>query len=195
MGLEQVRSFIAVELPDELKSRLERIQTYLKGFNCSGVKWVRPGGIHLTLTFLGGIPVDAIAGVSGIIGDAVKGKKPVQLAVEGTGVFPNVGAAQVAWVGIRGGTEELGTLKSDIDRRLSYLGFTPESRPFKPHLTLARVGRGVPREERGRFGRLVTEARFDAYHFRVDGISLMKSQLSREGAIYSRISLNRLGAG
>ena len=193
MGLEQVRSFIAVELPDDLKLRLERIQSYLKSFNCSGVKWVRPDGIHLTLTFLGSISPNTVGGVGRIIEDAARGIKPIQLTVEGAGVFPNPKQAQVAWVGISGEIKKLSKLKNDIDRGLFELGFSPESRPFKPHLTLARVGRWVSPEERGRFGRLVTEARFDMCPLRVGGISLMKSQLSREGAVYSRIGLSRLG--
>lgn len=193
--MEQVRSFIAVELPDDLKLRLEQIQAHLKNFKCSGVKWVRPEGIHLTLTFLGSISPDTVEGVGRIIEDAVQGIRPIRLVVEGAGVFPNPRQAQVAWVGIKGETEKLGKLKSEIDRGLSDLGFSPESRPFKPHLTLARVGRGVSREERGRFGRLVTESRFDMFPLLVKGISLMKSQLGREGAVYSRISLSRLSTG
>jgi 2'-5' RNA ligase len=192
LASEQVRSFVAVELPEELKVQICRLQEHLKSSGQSCAKWVRPEGIHLTLKFLGNIPAVSTVEVTAAIDEAVRGISPIQLKVEGLGVFPNSRAVQVAWVGMRGEVDKLKVLQRSIDTSLNRIGFIPESRPFTPHLTLARVNKRVSAEERGRFGRLIVSTEFVAYPVEVNSVSLMKSELSRTGAIYSRISLTRL---
>jgi len=190
--LEQIRSFIAIELPGDLKSLLDRLEAQLKVGKQPWVKWVSPGSIHLTLKFLGSVPVDKTIEITGAIEEAARGISPIHLKVEGLGVFPNPRMVQVAWVGLSGEVEKLKRLQGRIDAGLSRLGFAPESRPFTPHLTLARLSSRASPDERSQFGQLITGTKFAACPVEVDGVSLMKSQLSREGAIYSRISLTKL---
>ena len=93
-------------------------------------------------------------------------------------------------MGISGEVNKLGQLQQRIESSLNPLGFTAESRPFTPHLTLARLRNRALPEERQRFGQLIANTRFEAvYTIKVDSINLMRSQLTREGAIHSRISL------
>ncbi len=92
-------------------------------------------------------------------------------------------------MGISGEIEKLRHLQQRIESNLAPLGFTPESRSFVDHLTLARLRDQASLAERQRFGQLITGTRFKAAHsIKVNAISLMRSQLTREGAIYSRIS-------
>jgi len=191
--MEQIRSFIAIELPDELKLGLVKLQAQLKLDKLPSVKWVDPNSTHLTLKFLGDILADRIGDITGAIEEAIQGIPPFHLEVKDLGVFPNLKRVQVVWVGISGEIDRLSQLQQRIESNLAPLGFAPESRPFTPHLTLARVrDRALP-DERQKFGQLIANARFEAvYTFEVDAISLMKSQLTREGAIYSRISLVKL---
>ena len=96
---------------------------------------------------------------------------------------------QVAWVGLRGEVDKLGQLQQRVESSLAPLGFAPESRQFTPHLTLARVRNQASLDQRQRFGQLIASTKFEAAHsIEVDVLSLMRSQLAREGAIYSRIS-------
>jgi len=187
--MEQVRCFIAIELPDELKAGLNQLQSRLKVGEQAGVKWVDPYSIHLTLKFLGSVAVDRIDEITGAIEEATHGMSPFHLEVRELGVFPNLKRVQVAWVGVKGEVDKLGQLQQRIESNLARLGFAPESRPFTPHLTLARIrDRALP-DERQRFGQLIASTRFEAaFTIEVDTINLMKSQLTREGAIYSRIS-------
>jgi len=187
--MEQVRCFIAIELPEELKAGLSQLQSRLKVGEQAGVKWVDPYSIHLTLKFLGSVAVDRIDEITGAIEEATQGTSPFHLEVKELGVFPNLRRVQVAWVGISGEVDKLGQLQRRIESNLARLGFAPESRPFTPHLTLARLrDRALP-DERQRFGQLIASTRFEAaFTIDVNTISLMKSQLTREGAIYSRIS-------
>jgi 2'-5' RNA ligase len=186
--MEQIRSFIAIELPDELKLKLGRIETQLKSGKPPGVKWVDPGSIHLTLKFLGNIDVDRTGEIASVMEEAAQTVSPFQLEVKGLGVFPDLKRVRVAWVGISGEVAELGVLQQCIESNLARLGFTPEPRLFTSHLTLARLRDQASLDERQRFGRLIAGTRFEAGIINVDAISLMKSQLTSEGAIYSRIN-------
>ena len=190
--MEQIRSFIAIELPDELKLELTQLEARLKLGKQPWVKWVDPYSIHLTLKFLGSIATDRIGEITRAMEAAARGIPPFHLEVKGLGVFPNLRRVQVAWVGIGGEVDKLSQLQQRIESNLVPLGFAPESRPFTPHLTLARVRDQASLDERQKFGQLIVSTRFEAGTIEVDAVNLMRSQLTREGAIYSRISSVRL---
>ena len=191
--MEQIRSFIAVELPDELKSELVQLEARLKLIDQPFVKWVDPYSIHLTLKFLGNVAADRIGEITKAMEEATQGISSFHLQVRDLGVFPNLRRVQVAWVGLGGEIDKLALLQQRIESSLETLGFTPESRKFVPHLTLARVRNRASLNERQRLGELISSTSFDTVHkIKIDSISLMRSQLTSEGAIYSRISLVRL---
>jgi len=187
--MEQVRSFIAIRLPDELKIELSELEASLKLNYLSSVKWVDPYSIHLTLKFLGNIAVDKIGAIVKVMEEATESITSFRLEVGELGVFPSLKRVQVAWVGLKGDVDRLGYLQQRIESGLIPLGFAPESRKFAPHLTLARLRNQASSSERQRFGELIASTGFKAIHsIEVDAVSLMKSQLTRDGAIYSRIS-------
>jgi 2'-5' RNA ligase len=96
-------------------------------------------------------------------------------------------------VGISGEIDKLTQLQKRVESNLAGLGFAPELRAFTPHLTLARVREQASPDERQELGQLIAETKFEAvYTFPVDAISLMQSQLTRAGAIYSQISSVKL---
>ena len=187
--MEPVRSFIAIELPDKLKVELSHLEAQLKSGKQPGIKWVDPYSIHLTLKFLGSIAVDRIKEITEAMDKAAQGIPPFHLEVKGLGVFPNLKRVQVVWVGMSGEVDKLNQLQKRIESNLARLGFAPESRSFTPHLTLARLRNQASPDERQRLGQLIANIRFEAADtIKVDTINLMRSQLTREGAIYSRIS-------
>lgn len=193
--MEVIRSFVAIELPDELRSMLTGLQSQMKSHTQSPVKWVDPSGVHLTLKFLGNVAGNRIAEITQTIEAASSGVPPFQLEVKGLGVFPSLKRVQIIWVGLEGDIAQLCQLQQRIESSLAPLGFPPEGRPFTPHLTLARVRERATPEERQSLGQFVASARFETvYRFGVDSVYLMRSQLTREGAIYSQIwavKLNR----
>ena len=191
---EEIRSFIAVELPEEAKKGLAGLRSRLERDEHKFVKWVEPGSIHLTLKFLGNILSRQVAEVVEVMEGAVQGSSPFHLEISGMGAFPNLKQPRVFWVGISGEMDKLSELQQTIDSALVPLGFTKEDRPFVPHLTLARIRQGASPGERRTFGELVGASHFEEkYHIEVDSINLMKSQLTPTGAIYSRLSLFGLG--
>lgn len=191
--METIRVFIAIELPAELRQELARLQTMLKTANLPQIKWVKPNGIHLTLKFLGNIPVSDTDRITQAMTDAATQISPFYLETEALGAFPNLKRVQVVWVGLGGETDKLKQLQQLIEINLTRLGFAAEQRPFKPHLTLARLGKDTSPEEQRQLGELI--ASIDSRtgkKIKVDRINLIKSQLTREGAIYSIISSARL---
>ena len=191
--MEQIRSFIAIELPDNVKKALYRIQSLLKSGGQFPVKWVDPFSVHLTLKFLGNINPDNIEQITRAMEEASRGIPPFLLEINGLGVFPNPRRVQVIWVGISGEVERLSQLQQCIESNVSPLGFPTESRQFKPHLTLGRVRERATPGERENLGRHISAIKpVETYSFKVDSVHLMRSQLTREGAVYSRIGSVRL---
>jgi 2'-5' RNA ligase len=187
--MEKIRAFIAIELPRELKEALAGLQGRLKSGGPAPVKWVDPGSMHLTLKFLGNIDSGITGRISGAMQGAVQGISPFHVQVKDLGVFPDPRRVRVIWVGLTGDIEKLSRLQQNIESALKPLGFTPENRPFAPHLTLARVRDGAAPAERQKLGQLVVATGFDnGYRLDVNSVDLMKSQLTREGPIYTRLA-------
>ena len=191
---EQIRSFIAIELSEEAKEGLARLRKNLERDEHKFVKWVDPGGIHLTLKFLGNIPFKQVAEITKAIEKAAQGISPFHLEISGLGAFPNLKQVRVFWVGVGGEMDKLSRLQQNVDSALAALRFAKEERPFVPHLTLARIREGASPSEKRIFGELVGSTTFeDKYHIEVEAIRLMRSQLTPAGAIYTSLSVIGLG--
>ncbi|MBU05158.1 MAG: RNA 2',3'-cyclic phosphodiesterase [Dehalococcoidales bacterium] len=186
--MEEIRSFIAIELPDKVRQGLSRLVAQLKYRQPNGIKWVDPTGIHLTLKFLGNITSGRISEITGAMTEASREIPPFSLEIKDLGVFPNLNRVQVAWIGVGGETDKLVRLQQRLESNLKILGFPPEKRGFAPHLTLARVRREASSQDRQELGRLIAVTKPDPIgRFTVGTASLMQSQLSREGAVYTQI--------
>ena len=170
---EGIRCFVAIELPSEAKEGLARLRRGLERDEHRFVKWVDPGGVHLTLKFLGDIPSKRVAEITAAMEAAIEGISPFHLEVSGLGAFPGLSQPRVFWIGVGGEVTQLARLQQDIDYALAPLGFAKEERSFVPHLTLARIRQGASPLQRRSFGELVTSTAFlDKYHIRAEAVSL-----------------------
>jgi len=186
--MEKIRSFIAIELPGELKQALAELQRKFKSAGSLPVKWVDPANIHLTLKFLGDIDVDSPEKIVKALEEAAGGLTSFNIEVRGLGVFPNMNRIQIIWVGLHGELEKLGQLQKRLETSLKLLGFPPENRPFTPHLTLARVRDYARPDERQKLGQVISAANFEGkYIIKVTAVNLMRSQLTPEGPLYSKL--------
>jgi len=183
---QQIRSFIAIELPEKVKSGLHQLQAELKLAGYTFIKWVAPEGIHLTLKFLGNIPLKKVAGVTKAMEEVSQFFPSFQLEIGGLGAFPSLRQPRVLWLGVGGEVDKLVALQQGIDAALVPLGFAQEARPFTPHLTLARLREGASPRDRQDFGELVMKTPFEVnYEVGVNSLSLMRSQLLPSGAAYN----------
>ena len=188
-----LRAFISIDLPSDARIALAEIQTELsRRATATGlgraVRWTRPESIHLTLKFLGDTPADLVPR----LGDRLRGGLAracvLSLRLSTLGVFPNARAPRVIWVGLAGDLASLDQLQRSVEDAVSPLGFPAERRPFSPHLTLGRVVEAASPRSREELGRLVLEASPPAaVEFVVGEVSLMRSELTCGGAIYSRL--------
>jgi 2'-5' RNA ligase len=186
--METIRSFIAIELPDDVKETVAMIIKRLRPAQYRYVKWVAPAGIHLTIKFLGNISSDQIPQITGIMKTAAGRVTPLELRLGGLGMFPSEQRPRVIWVALEGNTEPLATMQREIEQALAPLGFAPENREFTPHLTLGRVRDNASPEERKEIGGVVKAKKVDYdASFTLRELSLMKSTLTPTGAIYNRL--------
>jgi 2'-5' RNA ligase len=191
-----VRTFIAIELTPALLTALEGVQDRLrqrKGGEAG--RWVRKEGIHLTLKFLGDVPEDNLTGIYEGVARACMGNESFALTATGVGCFPNSRRPRVIWVGIREDTGNLERLQKLVDGELGRLGYPKDRRAFSPHLTLARVRRRASRAKVEALGRSVAnECVGELARMQVDAVSVMKSDLTPQGAIYTELFRSPLGA-
>jgi 2'-5' RNA ligase len=186
---QPIRSFIAIELPEEAKKGLQRIQSELALSQYPFVKCVSPEGIHLTLKFLGNVPEPNLAAIVKVMEQSSQGVAPFPLQITEVGAFPNMRRPRVLWVGIKGDVDKLINWQQKLDKGLVPLGFPREERPFTPHLTLARLRENCSPADTLRFGEIVAGAQLEIdYKFTVTSLNLMRSQLLRTGAVYSRLA-------
>ena len=192
--MERIRSFIAIELPSEIKAGLTSLEERLKVGQHPFIKWVDPEGIHLTLKFLGNIATTTVPDIIEAIARIAQPISPFHLQIGGLGAFPNWQRPQVVWVGVGGEVQKLATLQRGMEVALASLGFPPESRSFSPHLTLGRLRERASPGDRRRFAQWAQSVKFEAsLPFEVDALRLMRSQLTPSGAIYSQLASVELG--
>jgi 2'-5' RNA ligase len=151
------------------------------------VKAVAPGNVHLTMKFLGDIPVSMKDEIVDVMKESVEGVKPFELTFKGVGAFPKRTYVKVLWVGVEGaeGVEAMRTIASRLNNGMAELGFKKDKRGFSPHLTVARVQ--YIREKKGID--LIFKG-FEDKEFgsvRIGNIKLKKSVLSPRGPTYSTV--------
>jgi len=194
-GSEQLRLFVAVELPPEVKVELSDAARRLRT-RCDGnqLKWVDTESIHLTLKFLGETAAERVQEVKGAVAAVAAGAGTLTLALGTIGAFPGLSRPRVIWVGLDGDTPALIALARQIDRSLQAIGFAPESRPFSPHLTLARTRPDTPLQAQVEIGSALSRAQApERRRFNISQVSLMQSQLRTQGPLYTCLGRWPLG--
>lgn len=181
---ESIRTFVAFELPEEVKREAGKLIDELKS---TGVKatWSKPENLHLTLKFLGETTLDKVKFVTQALDEVAKKHTPYEASLQGAGGFPNAKRPRVIWVGVDQGAEETVRVAYDLEEVLAPLGFPKEERDFTPHLTLGRIKFPKPNPALAeKFEK--SQQRFFG-KWKVEGLALVKSTLHPKGPIYEVI--------
>jgi 2'-5' RNA ligase len=190
-GEAVIRAFLAIDLPDRLRSEIGRIQDRLRP-QVSGIRWTRPEGIHLTLKFFGNVSKDEIETLSQAIEKTAAGSLPLTLRLGTPGVFPEMRRPRVLWIGVEGDVAQLAGIQKDIEGGLAAAGFRGENRPYRPHLTLGRF-----RDDANPTGLESAleniKALYRAESFTAKGLTLFKSDLKPGGAVYTALKFFPFG--
>ncbi|GFN31265.1 RNA 2',3'-cyclic phosphodiesterase [Paenibacillus xylaniclasticus] len=134
---EKQRLFIALPVPAPYKTSIAAMMAKLREA-MPFRRWVHPDDLHVTVQFLGEAVSRQIPSIEQAIRKAVAGTPPFDIAVRGLGSFGKPGWPSVLWGGIEADAERLQALYRTVVQAMQPLGFEPEARPYKPHLTLAR---------------------------------------------------------
>jgi len=176
-----MRTFIAVELPENIKNKIGELQAPLKKTKAF-VSWVKPENIHITLKFLGEVPEEKINEVFSATGLALKNAKKFKINLKEMGAFPDFRRPRVIWIGAGMGGEELSNMANKIEEEMEKIGYPKENRKFSPHFTMGRVKspKGIEK-----LMELVKSTDFETEDIEVNEVTVMKSQLHPAGAIYT----------
>jgi len=178
-----MRTFIAIELPPEIKTALGNIQAELK-LARADAKWVKPENIHLTMKFLGEIDEALVEKIRSILEEIARRNEPFELSLSELGAFPKLNYPRVIWVSITSG-QQVAKIAEEIEKETVKIGLPSESRPFSSHITLGRMRSGLNRTA------LVEKINFLNSNlpslkpeFKVRSLTLFKSTLTPSGPIY-----------
>ena len=180
---EIIRAFLAMDPPPEVLRRIADIQEVLKKTLRGSISWVRPEGIHLTLKFFGDMAAEDLQPISEVVSGQAAGTRPLHLNIKGLGVFPGIRRPRVLWLGVGGEVARLIALQGVLDQGFETCGIKKEERPFRAHLTLARI-----KSPQGLSGldKVLEEKEAESVgSFEAKGLILFKSDLTPKGAIYT----------
>jgi len=187
-----MRLFVAIEPPppmttaahalsEELRARISLLAPGAR------VTWVPPERMHVTVRFLGDLPQDQAAGVATVLVPPLT-VPAFDVSVGAAGAFPAHGAPRTLWVGLTGADDRLRDLEQEVSARLAAVGIPRERRPFRAHLTVARV-----REPAGLRATVVDGVVAPSHPpGRIDAITLFESRLSPRGPTYTALQRTSL---
>jgi 2'-5' RNA ligase len=189
-----MRLFVAVDLDADTRAAIhreqQRVAKAVELAHGSRIRWVAPGAMHVTLSFLGDVPDQRAV----LIADALARDvdlEPFAIVFAELGVFPPRGAPRALWVGISEGARELEMLQRILANRVRACGIPLEGRPFSAHLTLGRWRDARP-SDRGCVLAAGRSTRVARQH--VDHATLYRSQLSAAGPSYTALARATLKA-
>jgi RNA 2',3'-cyclic 3'-phosphodiesterase len=185
-----MRLFFAIELADDVQDLLDDATASLRA-EAPELAWIDREKRHLTLKFLGDVADDALPRLAEAADCAAAKHGPLEMSVHEIGAFPNFRRARVVWIGVEQ-ERRLELLHHDLELACERAGFEVEGRPFRPHITLARVRNPLPADRMKAFARVARSVRVRAT-VPVERITLFESTLAPSGARYRRLHSAILG--
>ena len=182
-----IRSFLAFELPLDIKKTVEEVLDQAKQYDLS-IKWVPLMNIHLTVVFLGNIQEQDIPDIGEGIEKSCSQTAVFHISLDNMGCFPNKRNPRVLWLGLKGEIKRMSIFRDEIQNQLLPFGITQEKRPFRPHLTLGRFKKSDKKNS------LKVEKLIESYQ-QVSGpeqilpeLVQFRSDLRPGGAVYTKIA-------
>lgn len=180
-----MRTFIAIELPLNIKNSLAKIQDKLKP-TLPKINWVKFSNLHLSLKFLGDISLKQLKRTQLIITEIIKTASPFEIKLEALGVFPNYQRARIIWIGTNRPPYELKRLVAQLETKLLKIILLEKQHPFRAHITLGRI-KNTPISsnlEKG-LNKIGDDLLDMSLKFNIQGITLFQSRLGPYGPTYT----------
>jgi len=178
--------FVAIELSTSVRQKLaEHLNRLRDSVPDARASWVREENLHLTVKFLGNTPLTRVEALTTATERAASTCEPLEIVVGGCGVFPTRGQPRVLWIGIEDQVGRLALLHRALEDECAAADFPREERPFRPHLTLARIRR--PHSSR-QLAAMHEEIGFESRPVRCSELLVIRSELRSEGSRYTTVS-------
>lgn len=180
-----MRTFIAVEMPEEIKQNVGQYIGSIRGI-FKDVKWIPSYNLHFTIKFLGEVKKSELANLMDCISMTASEFTPFSMSLNCLGFFPSEKKPRVIWIGADGGADHLLEVFQTLENCLEKVGYDREARTFSPHLTIGRV-----RKERTV---IVPDGlpEFKPVRFEINSLALIKSTLTPRGPIYEKAFESKL---
>lgn len=184
---EEWRTFCAIELSQEIRDRLhDHVKRVREAVPEASASWTRAENVHLTLKFFGNVATKNLPLISDAASRVAKDYPRFQIMIGGTGVFPKPSRAQVLWIGVDNPSGGLSELQQRLEDEFD---FNKEIRPYRPHLTIARIRRP---EGARRLAETHLQMSFKQTPITVKEFVIFRSELSSKGSRYTAISRHEL---
>ena len=188
-----LRTFIAIEIPNEIKKQIISQTVGLRQKAARSVRWGAPENIHITLKFLGEISPAQVDLLLPMLKSEAAKYAPFEMTVDELGAFPNVRRPRIIWLGLNA-PSALMNLQQSLESAVTRLGHLPDQRPYSPHLTIGRVREALSGAEMFSLQHALEAAKVNSPGtFIVKSIHLMQSELKAAGPIYTSLSTAALG--
>ena len=176
-----MRTFVSVEVPEDIRTKVGLFSDSLKDFFKNDVKWVLPKNLHFTIKFLGEISESALSAVQECVSNTAAEFGPFLMSLSNVGFFPSARNPRVIWIGTHEGADKLLELFQELESCLEHEGFDRDTRTFFPHLTIGRVRK---------YSKIIipeTLPDFEPVMYDVKGIVVIRSTLTPKGPVYERV--------
>lgn len=179
-----MRLFFALPLPDDVRRKLAALRA-----DVGKARWTPEEQLHLTLRFVGEVEPETASELISCVEREVPTWPAVRFALRGVGTFGGIPRARVVWAAIDP-PDAVRDVAASIERAVVSAGLEPETRPFRPHVTLARITRA----DTARLSAFVVKhASFETDAFGIDEVILYRSKLGPSGAVHEALHRFPLG--
>lgn len=190
--MSKTRTFVAITLEPTISQRAEALVARMKP-HASQARWVEQESLHLTLLFLGDLEDQEIAEACSGADWAARANQPFSARLAGVSAIPDMNRPKALWLGVTDGADELSRLQADMVDSLEDLMPRSENKPYVPHLTLARLGRGLQGTSEHLPEVLANLSDYDAGEMSVTEATVYASELHRQGPVYHVLARCPLG--
>lgn len=174
-----IRTFIATNIPLEVKSSINMICSGLRDLKIPKVSWVKPHGIHLTIKFLGRIHPGKTKWVLEALVELSEEISAFDISLSSIDAFPSLTDPKILWIGLQKNVRQLEFLSGLVDNKLRSLGFESERKRFTPHITIARIREGLDQVKLRHLNQAIDSITIDPpITWEIKALELIKSNLA-----------------